>query len=289
MRFQLLHSMPGVSHRTVVVALCLTLAWATGFAQTQPTGEVKGTAFHHTAASSEGVVQRAAVVLPASVTGGAMYAGPFRDAPRDARGRVPVVVFLHGSSGLGLKAIGEWQQWLASLGVASMAPDSFALPDRVTYTSPVGKDVYENIHALRASEIVLALQALRHAPWADTSRLVLAGTSEGATAVARYAGPEFAARMIYSWSCENNYFVQEHRTAVLPQQPVLNVMSLTDMYFSPSNAWLGNPAAKGYCGDALKAQKQSAIVLIPGAPHTLLNLPPARHATEGFLRDVVKP
>jgi hypothetical protein len=59
------------------------------------------------------------------------------------KARVPVVVFLHGSSGLGLKAIGEWQQWLATLGVASIAPDSFALPDRLTYTSPVGKDVYE--------------------------------------------------------------------------------------------------------------------------------------------------
>jgi hypothetical protein len=29
--------------------------------------------------------------------------------------------------------------------------------------------------------------------------------------------------------------------------------------------------------------------LIPGAPHTLLNLPPARHATAGFIRDVLKP
>ena len=31
--------------------------------------------------------------------------------------RAPVVVFLHGSSGLGLKAIGEWQLWLADLGI----------------------------------------------------------------------------------------------------------------------------------------------------------------------------
>lgn len=260
-----------------------------GFAQLPPAGEVKGNALQHTAASAEGVVQRAAVVLPASVTGGAVYAGTFRDAPKAVRARVPVVVFLHGSSGLGLKAIGEWQQWLASLGVASMAPDSFALPDRVTYTSPVDKDVYENIHALRASEIPLALQALRTAAWADTSRMVLAGTSEGATAVARHGGGEFAGRILYSWSCENNYFVQEHRTAVMPQQPVLNVMSSTDVYFSPSNPWLGNPAAKGYCGEALKDHKQASIVLIPGAPHTLINLPAARHATAGFLRDVLKP
>ena len=31
--------------------------------------------------------------------------------------------------------------------------DSMVLPDRITYSSPVGKDVYEKIHALRGSEI----------------------------------------------------------------------------------------------------------------------------------------
>ena len=255
---------------------------------TVPVGEVKGTALQHTAASSAGVAQRAAVVLPASVTGGAIYSGTFANAPKDAKAKVPVVVFLHGSSGLELKAIGEWQMWLASLGVASIAPDSFALPDRITYKSPIGKDVYEKIHALRATEIPLALTALRSAPWADTSRLVLAGTSEGGPAVARHTGNEFVGRMLYSWSCENNYFVQDHRTAATTQ-PVLNVMSSTDVFFSPSNSWLGNSVAKGYCGDALKDNKQATIVLIPGAPHTLLNLPAARHATAGFVRDVLKP
>ena len=258
-------------------------------AQLAPAGEVKGSALVHTAESARAAVQGAALVLPASVTGGAVYAGPLRDAPRDVKAKVPVVVFLHGSSGLGLKAIGEWQQWLATLGVASIAPDSFGLPDRVTYKSPVGKDVYEKIHALRLSEVALAVQALQTAPWADTTRMVLAGTSEGATSVARYTGGEFAGRIIYSWSCENNYFVQEHRTALPKDRPVLNVMSATDVFFSPSNAWLGNPAAKGHCGDALKDNTLASVVLIPGAPHTLINLPPARHATAGFVRDVLKP
>lgn len=277
----------------LLVAVCVATLLA-ACAQTPPVpqpptpvGEIKGTANQHTVASSTGVVQRAAVVLPASVTGNALYVGTFANAPKDSKARVPVVVFLHGSSGLELKAIGEWQVWLASLGVASIAPDSFALPDRVTYESPIGKDVYEKIHALRASEITLTLQALRNASWADTARLALAGTSEGGPAVARYSGSEFAGRMIYSWSCENNYFVQDHRTAPLTQ-PVLNVMSASDVFFSPSNPWLGNSAAKGYCGDALKDNKQATIVLIPGAPHTLLNLPAARNATAGFVRDWLK-
>ena len=270
------------------VLLASLLLAASAWAQA-PQGEIKGDAVVHTAASAQDVIAGAQVALPASVTGGAPYLGPLRGAPKEARQRVPVVVFMHGSSGLALKAIGEWQQWLAGMGIASLAPDSFALPNRLTYKSPVDKATYEKVHALRLAEIALAARALPGLPWADTARVVLAGTSEGATAVARYTGREFAGRIVYSWSCEDNYFVQAHATALPDDRPVLNVMSSTDVFFSPSNSWLGNAMATGHCGAALKANKQASVVLIPGAPHTLMNLPAARHPTEGFLRDVLKP
>lgn len=266
----------------------IAAAAASAIAQPAPPGEISGTAVVHTAQSLRAAVEGASVVLPAAATGGAVFAGAWRDLPAGLRGPVPVVVFLHGSSGLGLKAIGEWQQWLATLGIASVAPDSFALPQRMTYKSPIPREEYEKIHALRASEIAPVLQALRGAPWADRARLVLAGTSEGAVPVARWRGEEFAGRLIYAWSCEDNYFVQEHRTHLPAAQPVLNVISTADPFFSPANGWLGNAAARGHCGDALKAHRNSAVVLIPGAPHTLLNLPAARNATAGFLRDLLR-
>mgnify|MGYP000908233079 FL=1 len=270
---------------SIALLLAATQAWCQAPA---PQGEIKGQAIVHTPESARAAMANGALVLPSAATGGAVFSGAFKDAPRETRARVPVVVFLHGSSGLGLKAIGEWQQWLATMGIASFAPDSFALPGRVTYTSPVGKDFYEKIHALRGSEITLAVQALKDAPWADPRRMVLAGTSEGATAVARYAGDAFAARMIFSWSCEDNYFVETHRTAVRPEQPVLNVISATDPFFSRSNAWLGQPAAVGHCAAAFKDHPKASIVLIPGAPHTLLNLPAARQVVAGYLQDALK-
>ena len=248
-------------------------------------GAIKSGAMQHTEHSLTAAVTQAAVVLPAAATGGALFVGKWADAPA-TKARVPVVVFLHGSSGLRLKAIADWQFWLASLGVASVAPDSFALADRATYSSPVDKDFYEKLHALRGAEITAALAAVKQATWADASRIVLAGTSEGAVAVARYSGKEFAGRIIYSWSCEDNYFVESPKNAIDPDKPVLNVMSTVDPYFSQSNSWVSNASAKGHCGEALRDHKRATIVLIPGAPHTLITLPAARSATAAFLQDL---
>lgn len=271
----------------LILALVLSSLLPSAFAQA-PDGEVKGNAYTHTAASSKEVIQNSQVSVPAVYNNGQEYFGKFRDAPSDVKGNIPIVIFMHGSSGLGLKAIEEWQHWLSKLGVASIAPDSFVLPDRITYKSPVSKEVYEKIHALRASEIQLAIQALKNIQWVDKSRIVLAGTSEGGTAVARYDGSELAGRIIFSWSCENNYFVTSPITAVPLGQPVLNVISANDPFFSPSNKWLGNNEALGHCANALKDHKNSSIVLIPGAPHTLINLRAARQPVEKFLLDIFK-
>lgn len=269
---------------------CAATAPPHAAAPTAPAGSIKGHATVHDSASRASLVARAQLALPAAAAGGSVFVGSWRDRPALSPGsRLPVVLFLHGSSGLGLKAIGEWQRWLAGLGVASVAPDSFALPDRLTYSSPIDRATYERIHALRSSEIAPMLDALRAAPWVDPARIVLAGTSEGSVAVARHAGDGFAGRLIYSWSCEDNYFVDAARTAAAPTLPVLNVISSTDPYFSSSNTWLNRPHAQGHCAAALAGHPRATIVLIPGAPHTLLNLPAARDATAAFVREVLRP
>lgn len=70
---------------------------------------------------------------------------------------------------------------------------------------------------------------------------------------------------------------------------MLNVISATDPFFSRANAWLGEPDAQGHCGAALKDNDRASVLLVPNAPHTLLNLPATRSATAGFLSLHVKP
>lgn len=252
---------------------------------------MRGTAWQHTPASAARLIDEARVALPSRVTGIAQVSyGPWRTLPQtQVSRRVPVVVFLHGAGGPGQRPIEEWQRWLAGLGVASVAPDSQVLPGRLSYRSPVARDVYERVHALRASEVELALRAVRNAPWADPERIVLAGASEGAVAVARHDASGVRARMVFSWSCENNYFVAEHRTALAPQAAVLNVISASDPFFTAANPSLGLARPVGHCAPVLAMHKQATVVLIPGAPHTVLNVPAARHAVEGFVREVLQP
>lgn len=273
------------------LTLALMLPLSAGAQTAAPVGEIKGRAWAHTAESLAEVVRQAQVFIPARALGGSVdFEGRFQDIPAAAPAaqKLPVLIFLHGSSGLGLPAIKDFQRWLGSQGVASVAPNSFALPERVSYKSPIDKAAYERIHALRASEIAPTLKAVLDQPWADASRLVLAGTSEGSVPVARYTGQDFAGRILYAWSCEANYFVEEPRNSFGNGRPVLNIISASDPFFSPSNAWLGNPQAQGHCADALKGQPAAAVLLLPGAPHTLLGLPAARHATAGFLAALPK-
>jgi dienelactone hydrolase len=265
-----------------LIALCLLNCTVFSYAQT-PLGSVQDGAWMHTAASLKALAQNAQIALPAKATGKDIFTGLLNNAPTTTGVKVPVIVFMHGSSGLSLAAIAQWQLWLAKLGYASIAPDSFALEGRLTYKSPVDLVTYERVHDLRMAEIAPTVAALQSQPWADTQRLVLAGTSEGSVPVARHDGQGFVAKILFAWSCEKNYFVTEPKSNFDVKKPVLNIISSVDPFFSKTNTWIGNDAAQGHCGAALKGNPQASVVLIPDAPHTLLMFPAAQQATAGFL------
>ncbi|MFC4841572.1 hypothetical protein ACFPFP_24310 [Bradyrhizobium sp. GCM10023182] len=118
---------------------------------------------------------------------------------------------------------------------------------------------------------------------------MIAGTSEGSVAVSRYAGPVSTARLIYSWSCEANYFVDRPRPGFGPEEPVFNAISARDPYFSPSNPWNKDYAVTDDCGGALKGNPHAAVLVVDANVHTILNRPDVHEATSRFLTSVLKP
>ncbi|MDU6496043.1 MAG: hypothetical protein E6531_41125, partial [Bradyrhizobium sp.] len=95
---------------------------AASFAADAP-GTIKGTVLEPSPENLALTWTKANLVLPASLAGGRRWEGRAEDAP-DVIGIVPLVVVMHGSSGVA-PAIKEFQTWLADeLGAASVAPDS---------------------------------------------------------------------------------------------------------------------------------------------------------------------
>ena len=99
------------------------------------TGKMSGTADKHTAQSLQASFENAWF----AAADGA-FEGKLSDAPA-VLPSAPILLFAHGSSGIGapLKA---FARFVAGLGWSFLAPDSFVLPDRITYSSPVSRENY---------------------------------------------------------------------------------------------------------------------------------------------------
>lgn len=269
------------------VAVVLMMAAHPAIAEDKP-GDIKGTTLDPTPDNLAATFAKANLVLPASLTGGERWQG-FPSAAPAVTGKAPLVILLHGSSGVA-PAVKDFQVWLAdTLGLASLAPDSLAIEGRLLYVSPVAIDIYERVHALRLAELDHALKASKAWSWVDRARIVLAGTSEGSVAVSRYSGAESAARLIYSWSCEANYFVDGPRPGFGRSEPVFNAISARDPYFSPRNPWNKDYAVSGSCAGALKGNPNARILVVDADVHTILNRADVRAGTADFLKAALKP
>ena len=242
------------------------------------TGKMSGTADKHTADSLKASFENAWFAAARGA-----FEGKLSDAPENLPA-APILLFAHGSSGIGapLKA---FARFVSSLGWSFLAPDSFVFPDRITYSSPVSRENYERVHAMRSQELDYAARHLDEAP-GFSGRYAVAGTSEGGVAAARFTAPEGrreSGRILFSWPEEDNYHVVSHQTHIPDDVPVLNIMSAEDKYFSRANPWLANPDALGHAGRTLAHHPQTSILLIPGAPHTLFALPQTESAVRAFL------
>ena len=138
--------------------------------------------------------------------------------PKNAKGKVPAVLFLHGCKGINTRQYSVMQLFTNN-GYATFMPDSFA---RSRPSLTCGRSSPEL--PFRFDEINYALSEFRKIPWIDQKRLVLAGFSSGGLAVAEYQDYDFAfkTRVILGWGCYGGM----SPTAVLV--PFLNIVGEYD-------------------------------------------------------------
>jgi len=142
---------------------------------------------------------------------------------------LPVVVYMHGCTGIGNL---DFMRSLADEGFAVVAPNSFARSFRPLQCEPETKTGGFNVfvYDFRLTEISFALEKLWSAEWADWSRLVLAGASEGAVAVALYRGDEFNGRVIAQWTCSGAPLVAGIDAPL--DEPIFAVVAADDPWYA---------------------------------------------------------
>ena len=234
---------------------------------------------------------RARVILPNEIGGGRVLR---MDSPAlgrrlaDYRGgagagagaKLPVVLYLHGCTGLGQDSF-AFMRALAAAGYAVIAPDSMARRFRPWQCDPKTKSggFHLYVYEFRLAEISYALERLDMLDWVNPSRLYLIGVSEGGVAAALYRGAEFRARVIAQWTCHGGALIRG--LLAPPNEPVLAVVRRHDPWYDPART----RAQTGDCGAFLGNRPGSrSLVLEQGTGHDVLKDATVRDAIIAFLK-----
>jgi len=227
-------------------------------------------------------LNRAVVGVPGSMLeSGKDFYGHYEDM-KDlkfvAGKKAPVVVYMHGS-GQAIDRSSEfpklkWDygygEWVTQAGYIFVAPDSYGMKDRPSFSSPVPKENYEHVHNIRQAEIAQAARSLVTQSYANTDEMYLLGVSEGAMAAARYHGKEFKGRLVVSWSCEPGYFTDYPKVGAGSKNPFLNIIGARDFYFGKDAPYsTGYAKNTGNCATHLSVgnYKNARVIIYPESGH----------------------
>ena len=199
--------------------------------------------------------------------------------------KVPVVVYLHGCSGI-------WEgtrhriRLMADMGFVVVAPASFArrkYPQSCDVASNRGS-LYRGTLRIRQNDARHAVEQVRALPFTDPSRVVLMGLSEGAITAATYdfgaASAQATHRIVEGWTC-NAGWLEYHGLKAGPDEPVLSLVAADD-------PWFRLDFLKGDCGPKMQPANGSRSVVFDGPlaeTHELLEHEAPRAALAEFLDD----
>lgn len=181
--------------------------------------------------------------------------------------RLPVVLYMHGCTGIGNYAFFER---MAKAGFVVIVPNSLARKFRPLQCDPEtqtgGYNLY--VYDFRQVEIAYALHRMAELDWVDRNNLFLAGTSEGGVATALYKGHEFRARVITQWTCNGAPKVEGIGGPV--EIPVLAIVKAGDPWYGTQRT----RGQQGHCGQFMDGRPHSRSIVIRGeAEHDVFDSP----------------
>lgn len=185
---------------------------------------------------------------------------------------LPVVIFLHGCSGLYITStqVTKMVHAYAAAGFVVFAPNSLDRPRKPFCASPTQNDIDATSIPQRLGELRSTLAHVKALPWVDASNIVLAGHSLGGWTVSQWSGPDFRAAVITGATCQpTDRMRQKPGVQLPPETAVISVLGANDEWF-PYNLSAQN------CGAFKEMHAENRkFVLLKGMPHDVTKDPEA--------------
>ena len=192
---------------------------------------------------------------------------------------LPVVVYLHGCTGIVDWHDYDWGRTLSSSGYIVVMPDSMARKGRTSNCSPsrqTGSNSFPQAYEYRQQEISYDMDQIQQNNWANKNKVFLMGHSEGGIAVASSTHNMLRGNVILAWTCtfRNNPTLDGIKS---PKEiPILAVAAKYD-------EWRVGKASEGRCAD--KADGRNLIQIdLNGREHATTKYSESKPAVLKFLQ-----
>ena len=191
----------------------------------------------------------------------------------------PVVIYLHGCTGIVEWHDYDWGKTLSANGYLVILVDSMARSGRVPNCDPLrksGSNLFPQAYDYRQQEITYALEQVQKSNWADKQKIFLMGHSEGGIAVASSTHQSPRANIILAWTCTFRNYSALDGIKSPKEIPILAVAAKYD-------AWRVGKASEGRCADNADGRSVTQIDL-NGSEHATTKYPQSKPAVLDFLK-----